>query len=387
MKFGASHQWKSYSKYLAFSSTKAENQSTTGATTRKLDSGIECNIENTPNEKTQTGTIEVAENNVEAASPPSSPSNEESRVKDFPSDKNDDLTSQPRVEKNSRNDVNVTEELCGKEKSPIERKDSSSSSDYERMDITDCKVSTLERTSQIEEMIQNPEDPNKTSPESLTHICKIEKNIAAKIIGKSQSTNDLTRKGDTCDNSFVRYWEKDAESITSDESDDASSRHAKKKKRFTKNVLHYMPRHLVKQPKKKKKLKKKYTLSSSLRSLQTIPFSNSAPHDSYTRTRSLSKGELKNVIISSPTNFVHVASATNPSLVQSTVEPSLEQVMITHQQICATLPLLVGKNARCKIGSKNADRPKVTVGMSPVNDVISSQRDQSAVESVAGTFS
>nr|XP_012229085.1 PREDICTED: uncharacterized protein LOC105676070 [Linepithema humile] len=382
VKFGANHQWKSYSKYLAFSSTKSVNQSMTCAT-RKLDSGIKCNIENTPNEKihTQANTIGVVEDNVEIVSSLNL-SKEESRVKDFSSDKSDDLT-QSQAEKNSRNDTNVTEKQCGKEKCSIKRKDSSSSSDYEQMNITDYKVSTLERTSKTE-----PEDSNKINPELLTHIYKIEKNIPAvsKIIGKSYSINDLTRKAATYDNSFVRYWKQDAESITSVESDDASSRH-KKKRRFTKNVLHYMPRHLVKQPKKKKKLKKKYTLSSSLsslRSLQTIPYSNSA-HDSYTRTRSLSRDELKSVIISSPTNFVHVASATNPSLVQSTIGSCLEQVMITHQQICATMPLLVGKDERRKVGNKNAERPKVAVGMPPANDVVSSQRegDQSAVESVA----
>lgn len=353
--------------------------------TRKLDSSIKCNIENTPNEKiqTQTNAMGIEESNAETASSLSL-SKEESRVEDFSSDKSDDLTPS-QAGKNSRSDANVTEKQCEKEKCSVERKDSSSSSDYERMNITEYKVSTLERASKGE-----PEDPNKTGPESLTHIYKIDKNIpiVSKISGKSYSINDL--KSATYDNSFLRYWKQSAESITSDESDDASLRY-KKKRRFTKNVLHYMPKHLVKQPKKKKKLKKKNTLSSSLsslRSLQTIPFSSSA-HDSYTKTRSLSKDELKSVIISSPTNFVHVASATNPNLVQNTIGSCLEQVMITHQQICATLPLLVGKNERCKVGNKSAKRSKVAVGMSPVNDVVSSQRegDQSAIESVAGTLS
>jgi len=189
--------------------------------TRKLVSGIKGNIENTPNQKiqTQTNTVEVVEDNVETASSPSL-SKEESRVKDFPSDKRDDLT-QLHAEKNSRNDANVMETQCDKEKYSIERKDSSSSSDYERVNITDCKLSTLERTSETE-----PEDPNKINAEPLTHIYKTEKNISvvSKITGKSQSINDLTRKNATYDHSFVRYWKQDAESITSDESDDVSSR-------------------------------------------------------------------------------------------------------------------------------------------------------------------
>ena len=52
---------------------------------------------------------------------------------------------------------------------------------------------------------------------------------------------------------------------------------------------------------------------------------------------------MKYLKISPPTNFVHVASATNPNLVsnENTIRYSLEQVVITHEQKCATLPLLV----------------------------------------------
>lgn len=377
MKSGTSHQWKSYSKCQAFSSTKSENQSTTCAT-RISDSATKCNFENIPKEKIQTRTnaTEAIEKTIESLSSTSPFTEEESCIQDFRSDNNDDL-KYPQIE---RKNIEITENQREKEKCCIERKDSNSSSDYEKMDIVDCKASIFDGTTKID-----PAMPNTTILEPLTHIYKIEKNIpvASKIAAKSRSVNDLAIRETTYENP-LEYLKQDAESATSDENDDSSSRYKKKKRRFTRNVLHYVPRHLVKQPKKKKS-KKKYVLSSSLSSLQMTPFSKT--RDTCARTRSLSREELKGVIISSPTNFVHVASATNPSLVRDTVGSGcLEQVVITHQQICATLPLLVGKDERRKsANAENASRSKVAAGMSP--DVISKQskEDQSAVESVAGT--
>lgn len=381
MKSGASHQWKSYSKCLAFSSTKTENQSTTRAT-RILDS--RSNVENTLGKEIQTpiNATGVIENTVESPFSTRLFTKEESHIKDFRSDNSND-SAQPQTKTNSHDDASLTENQCEKEKCSIERRDSNSSSDYETISITDYKALTY-----------NLDVLDKTIPESIAHIYKIERNssVSSKIATKSQSVTDLATREATYENPFIGYSNHDARSITSDENDDASSRYKKKKKkkrRFTRNMLHYVPQHLVKQPKKKKKLKKKHALSSSLsslRSLQTAPFSTTVP-DAYTKTRSLSRDELRNVIISSPTNFVHVASATNPTLVRHPVRFDLEQIVITHQQICATLPLLIGKNERRKNG--NIQQPKVAARMPLADDVISrqSEQNQSAVESVAGTFS
>ncbi|XP_018341072.1 PREDICTED: uncharacterized protein LOC108747791 [Trachymyrmex septentrionalis] len=374
VKSGASHQWKSYSKCLAFSSTKTENQSTTRAT-RILDSGTECNIENTLEKEIQTSINTTGvENTVESPFSTRPSTKEESHIKDFHSDNSDSIHTQ--TETNSRGNPNLTENQCEKEKCSVERRDSNTSSDYEKISITDYKTFTYDL-----------EVPEKTVSESIAHIYRIEKNspIPSKTVTKSQSINDLATKKITYENSLVKYSKQDAESITSDENDDVSSWHKKKKKRrFTRNVLHYVPRHLVKQPKKKKKLKKKHALNSSLnslRSLQTAPFSNIS--DSYAKTKSLSRDELRSVIISSPTNFVHVASATNPSLVQNSLGLDLEQIVITHQQICATLPLLVRKNEQCKNG--NIEQLKVAARLSPAGDIISKQtgQSQSAVDSIA----
>lgn len=353
--------------------TKSENQSTS-CTTRISDSGTKCNIENIPKEEIQMRTNATEPETTIESLPSINPVvKRESCIQDYRSDNNDDL-KYPRIQrKNSHVYVRITESQGEKEECDVEEKDSNSSSDYEKMDIIDSKISTFVGTSEID-----PALSDKTILEPLTHIYKIEKNIpiVSEIVAKSQSVSDLTTREITYGNP-LEYLKQDAESTTSDEDDNASSRHKKKKRRFTRNVLYYVPRHLVKQPKKKKKSKKKYTLSSSLSSLQM------------TKTRSTCAGtrreELKGMIISSPTNFVHVASATNPSLVRDTVGSSLEQVVITHQQICASLPLLMRKDERRKSENENTERLKVVPGMSP--DVISkqSEENQSAVESVAGT--
>lgn len=371
MKSGASHQWKSYSRFLALSSEKTENQSSTRAT-RILDSGTECNIENTPRKEIQTpiSARAVVENTVESPFSTRPSTEEESHVKDFRSD-NDSA----RMRTNSRDD-SLTEDQNEEEKCSIERRNSNTSSDYEKISITDYKA-----------FAHDLEVPDRTVPESVACIYKIEKN-SPQAVTKSQSVNDLGTREATYEDPFVGYSKQEAGSITSDENDNVSSRHKKKKKRFTRNVLHYVPRHLVKQPKKKKKLKKKHAQSSSLSSLRSLqePFPRSVP-DPYAKTKSLSRDELRSVIISSPTNFVHVASATNPNLVRNPVGFDVERIVITHQQICATLPLLVRKDERGRNG--NIEQPKVTTRMSLADDVISrrSGQNRSAVESVAGTFS
>ncbi|KOC62560.1 hypothetical protein WH47_04221 [Habropoda laboriosa] len=123
----------------------------------------------------------------------------------------------------------------------------------------------------------------------------------------------------------------------------------KKKKHFAKNVLHFVvPEYLVKGPKRRQK--KKSNLSVSLSSLKASSIDSNLGArvncNSRYRSRSLSREEFKFLKISSPTNFVHVASATNPSLIlnKRTVGLNLEQVVITHEEKCATLPLLVATN-------------------------------------------
>jgi len=380
-------QWKNYSKYLIFSSTKSDSHESVTRDVEVPDSGIK--IENTLEEcsldteeiQLQPDATESAENIVESPSV-----EEESRIEISRSDSCDSNFAQ--VTKNSQDDADVSENQREEKGRTIKRKDSSSSSDYERMDVIDYKVSTLERMFRINSEISDVI----TSETDLTYppYPKIGNNTPTTLQTgiKSQSMNDLAMR-EIVRKSTSAGYPQDAISTTSDEDDTILSQKKQKKKKrkhFTKNVLHYVPRHLVKsQPKKKKKLKKTYSLST-LRSLQAIPFSKTV-QDTYRRTRNLTREQLKCVIISSPTNFVHVASATNPTLVQNAVESNLEQVVITHQQICATLPLLVGKGERYKVG--NEKQPKVISRMSPVDDAISTQlgEDRSIIENITGTFS
>lgn len=366
MKSGASQQWKSYSKCLIFSA-KSESQSTCSAVIPN--SETKCDIENSGRKETcaRPDTAKYIENFVEIAPSPSV--KKESRTRDFPNDDGHDMTH-PQTEKISHNDVDVIEDQRRKEKCSIERKDSNSSGDYEKMNIIDCKV---------------PKVP-KITAKRITRISKIEEGIpiTSNIAVRSKSVNDLTTGEATYESMYVRYLKQDAESVASDE-DDATSRQKKKQqRRFTKNVLHYVPRHLVKQPKKKKKLKKKGALSSSLSSLRSFYASPSKTVQDFCSTASLSK----EVTISSPTNFVHVASATNPSLI-SNENTDKSVVVITHQQIYATLPLLVGKDERrATVGNENTERSKVGARMSPVDNVSSNQpAGEPTGEIIAGKLS
>ncbi|XP_066591175.1 uncharacterized protein Exn [Prorops nasuta] len=141
-------------------------------------------------------------------------------------------------------------------------------------------------------------------------------------------------------------------SLGNDGSDICNS---KKKRHFARNVLHYVPGHLVKRP---KKLKRKYKSSSSLTAGRSAQPETSLTSN-FERSTSLSREELKYVTISSPTNFVHVASATNLRLQAdgNYVGSNLEQtVVITHEQKCATLPLLVGRQMYSLNQNKRGDK-------------------------------
>ncbi|XP_031835348.1 ephexin isoform X2 [Nomia melanderi] len=132
----------------------------------------------------------------------------------------------------------------------------------------------------------------------------------------------------------------------------------KKKKRFAKNVLQLVPDYLAKGSKRARRKKKAAGLSSSLGSLKTTLVEPTMDEDLALdlrhRSRSLSREELRYLKISSPTNFVHVASATSPSLVsnENRVEFGSEQLpVITHEEKCATVPLLV--QARTEDSNEN----------------------------------
>ncbi|XP_014482404.1 PREDICTED: uncharacterized protein LOC106748424 isoform X2 [Dinoponera quadriceps] len=351
VKSGASQQWKSYSKYLIFSSAKSENQSTRSAAVPN--SGTGRDIENTGREEisAQANATKYMENSVEIAT--NRPSiKKESRMKDFP---NDDSLMHSQIE--NRDDAGIIEDQHGKERCPIDRKDSNSSGDYEKMNIIDCKLSESLK----------PEVSERT--EHVTRV-NIGKDLPAV---KSTSVNNSATEEVTYESVYVKYSKQDSESVTSDET---SSRQKKKKqRRFAKNVLHYVPQHLVNQPKKKKKVQRKYALSDSLSSLRSLyAASSEAVQDSCS-------SQSREVTISPPTNFVHVASATNPNLVSN--ENSVKStIVITHQQICATLPLLVGKDER-RVGNENAERSKVAAGMSPMDDA-NQPAGEPTDESVAG---
>ncbi|XP_053997668.1 uncharacterized protein LOC128886632 [Hylaeus anthracinus] len=164
---------------------------------------------------------------------------------------------------------------------------------------------------------------------------------------KSKSAIDLTRN--SCLDAGLGLEETLVEEKSISESPAANDdcNLGKKKKHFAKNVLHFVPEYLVRGPRATKK-KKKSNLSVSLTSLKprSVDAKSEMSYESRYKSKSLSKDKLKDLKISTPTNFVHVASATNPRLVlnQYVVGFGLEQVVIKHAEKCATLPLLIGKN-------------------------------------------
>ncbi|XP_033231680.1 uncharacterized protein LOC117182685 [Belonocnema kinseyi] len=117
--------------------------------------------------------------------------------------------------------------------------------------------------------------------------------------------------------------------------DNKTKKKYKREFAFAKNVLHYVP--ISNHVKRYKKLRKS-SLSSSMGSLKNHHLGSNFDFDDSCRTRSLSREELKYVKISSPTNFVHVASATNPKLlVSSDAISGSEQTIITHEKKFADL--------------------------------------------------
>ncbi|XP_017762307.1 PREDICTED: uncharacterized protein LOC108552329 [Eufriesea mexicana] len=223
------------------------------------------------------------------------------------------------------NDENATSLCCKKD-----------GNDYEKIEstfTTDTCWYVREDANEDDENLENEEDT----------LCT--KNVFV----KSKSTNDLASKG----SSNVKLF--DGKSLVETFSDGKLAERLifstdfefanceKKKKHFGKNILHFVPEYFVKGPKRKQK--EKCNSRGSLNSLKTLSVDSKLGINSNTRyrSRSLSREELKYLKISSPTNFVHVASATNPNLVsnEKTIRFSLEQVIITHEQKCATLPLLV----------------------------------------------
>ncbi|XP_050581442.1 uncharacterized protein LOC126917995 isoform X2 [Bombus affinis] len=237
-------------------------------------------------------------------------------------------------------------------------KNESPSDDYEKIESvigTDACCNFQAEANDDEESLENEEDISCT------------KNVFV----KSKSTNDLASKS----YSDMRL-SLDGQSLVGTFSDgklaksllfsNEFSNCGKKKKHFAKNVLHFVPEYLVKGQKGKRKQKEKGIPSRSLNSLKTsssVDTKIGINSNGRYRSRSLSREELKYLKISSPTNFVHIASATNPNLVsnENTIRFSLGQVVITHEQKCATLPLLVATNYENSMAEKRNERSSSSI--------------------------
>ncbi|XP_029044050.2 uncharacterized protein LOC114876573 isoform X2 [Osmia bicornis bicornis] len=195
--------------------------------------------------------------------------------------------------------------------------------DYERIELVACREVKL-----------GDNNENET-----TALC------SKNVIATSLPTNELTRKSssETRLDEEKRLIESLTKELLLDNERDGNR--GKKKNHFAKNVLHFVPEYLVKGSKRRKK--KKSALSSSLNSLKPSTLEKvDVMADDRFRSRSLSREESRCLNISSPTNFVHVASATSPNLIlnENTVKLNLEQAVITHEQKCAILPLLVARS-------------------------------------------
>lgn len=242
--------------------------------------------------------------------------------------------------------------------SSTNEKNESPSDDYEKIESvigTDACCNFQAEANDDEESLENEEDTSCT------------KNVFV----KSKSTNDLASKS----YSEMRL-SLDGQSLVGTFSDgklaksllfsNEFSNCGKKKKHFAKNVLHFVPEYLVKGQKGKRKQKEKGIPSRSLNSLKTsssVDTKIGINSNGRYRSRSLSREELKYLKISSPTNFVHIASATNPNLVsnENTIRFSLGQVVITHEQKCATLPLLVATNYENSMAEKRNGRSSSSI--------------------------
>ncbi|XP_068988733.1 uncharacterized protein Exn isoform X3 [Bombus flavifrons] len=254
-------------------------------------------------------------------------------------------------------------------------KNESPSDDYEKIESvigTDACCNFQAEANDDEESLENEEDTSCT------------KNVFV----KSKSTNDLASKS----YSDMRL-SLDGQSLVGTFSDGKLAKSllfsnefpncGKKKKHFAKNVLHFVPEYLVKGQKGKRKQKEKGIPSRSLNSLKTsssVDTKIGINSNGRYRSKSLSREELKYLKISSPTNFVHIASATNPNLVsnENTIRFSLGQVVITHEQKCATLPLLVATNYENSMAEKrNGQASSSIVAESTSFDATSSVVDKS----------
>lgn len=228
--------------------------------------------------------------------------------------------------------------------------------DYERIEYA---VGTLDGCWKEE---ANKDDKN-PGPEDQETTSWRRKNVFV----KSKSTNDLASRRSDSDARLL-----DGKSLMGTFSDGELAERflqlgnelpncEKKKRHFARNiVLHFVPEYLARGQRGKKRQKRKDIASRSLNSLKASSLMVDSkieivesPDGRY-RSRSLSREELKYLKISSPTNFVHVASATNPNLVlnENTIGLSLEQVVIMHEQKCATLPLLVATSRENSMGEK-----------------------------------
>ncbi|KAG7198777.1 hypothetical protein KM043_001761 [Ampulex compressa] len=249
----------------------------------------------------------------------------------------------------------------------LERRTSNSSSDYESIDVTNCADKAYLGFEEISTMCENEERSivlGKNAKEGQTLW-------AGKMFGKSKSVNDLWTKNsvDMVEDTLLRRMymiEEDAECPLKSQLYMNEQTHVfvQKKRHFARNVLYFVPSRLGKGPnavKKKKKVKKKkqHKFSSSLSSLKSLPADSKAMSHSF-KPKSLSKEELKYLTISLPTNFVHVASATNPNLIsnENAEGSNLERVVITHEEKCATLPLLVKKDCDWNVRNKSFHRAK-----------------------------
>ncbi|XP_033315565.1 uncharacterized protein LOC117213937 isoform X2 [Bombus bifarius] len=237
-------------------------------------------------------------------------------------------------------------------------KNGSPSDDYEKIESvigTDACCNFQAETNDDEESLENEEDTSCT------------KNVFV----KSKSTNDLASKS----YSDMRL-SLDGQSLVGTFSDGKLAKSllfsnefpncGKKKKHFAKNVLHFVPEYLVKGQKGKRKQKEKGIPSRSLNSLKissSVDTKIGINSNGRYRSKSLSREELKYLKISSPTNFVHIASATNPNLVsnENTIRFSLGQVVITHEQKCATLPLLVATNYENSMAEKRSGQSSSSI--------------------------
>ncbi|KOX79288.1 hypothetical protein WN51_09090 [Melipona quadrifasciata] len=228
--------------------------------------------------------------------------------------------------------------------------------DYERIEYA---VGTLDGCWK-EEANEDDKNPGPEDQETASSWCR--KNVFV----KSKSTNDLASRRSDSDARLL-----DGKSLMGTFSDgelaerfllgNELSNCEKKKRHFARNiVLHFVPEYLARGQRGKKRQKRKDIASRSLNSLKASSLMVDSkieivesPDGRY-RSRSLSREELKYLKISSPTNFVHVASATNPNLVlnENTIGLSLEQVVIMHEQKCATLPLLVATSRENSMAEK-----------------------------------